>query len=247
MKAFLFTNINIACLYSRYRSELMGVAIIGVLIGHWFGFQHIPIVGLVKIPMKVTHLVFTQGFLFLSGYGLYYSFCKNANVKEFYKRRIIRLLLPFMLIASPFLIFFGVNSKEGIWDIVAKITTIAFWYKGNYCGMWYVAISMLLYFIYPLMHKIMFYKNKNVDIRSFFVILLLCALAEVIRVIFPDYYALVSIGVSKLYMFPIGMYVAYLSVSKSSKYSQYGYIIFVMLLWLIFRYSRKTICMDERS
>lgn len=65
-------------LFSKYRNELMGIAIIGVLVVHVLSFGKIEASNLgVTIIFFISRLAFTQGFLFLSGFGLYYSFKKN--------------------------------------------------------------------------------------------------------------------------------------------------------------------------
>lgn len=92
-------------LFSKYRSELMGIGIIGVLVAHSIGLGEIatPSNLYMKIIAFIPRLAFTQGFLFLSGFGLYYSFAKNGNIREFYVRRINRLLIPFIVLSVCFL------------------------------------------------------------------------------------------------------------------------------------------------
>lgn len=56
-------------------------------------------------------------FLLLSGMGLYYSFSKNSNILEFYKKRFVRVLVPYLMLALPYLIwkdFFRQLPAKGI-------------------------------------------------------------------------------------------------------------------------------------
>ena len=88
-------------LISKYREELMGYAIFGVLVSHLLMWLDIKIPGV----NMVLRLIYTQGFLFLSGFGLYYSLSKSSEILPFYKRRVKRLYIPFALMAFiPFLI-----------------------------------------------------------------------------------------------------------------------------------------------
>ena len=73
---------------SKYRTELMGIAIL------WVMFFHLSI----DINNRILNLIKTIGyggvdiFLMISGLGLYYAYKKNNNIKLFYKRRLLRLL-----------------------------------------------------------------------------------------------------------------------------------------------------------
>lgn len=78
-KSIIRTNPLI--LFSEYRAELMGIAIIGVLIGHTIILGNITINNtFIKFLNIIPRLAFTQGFLFLSGFGLCYSFTKNIRI-----------------------------------------------------------------------------------------------------------------------------------------------------------------------
>lgn len=63
----------------------MGVAILGVCIAHALVWSHLDTSIASKILGPFTRIAFTEGFLFLSGLGLYYSFQKNDNIDLFYK------------------------------------------------------------------------------------------------------------------------------------------------------------------
>lgn len=73
---------------SRYRGELMGAAIIFIVLFHaplaradaFFGLRRC---GNIGVDM----------FLFLSGIGLWYSWVKTPSFKQFYKRRLLRIFL----------------------------------------------------------------------------------------------------------------------------------------------------------
>ena len=80
---------------SRYRSELMGAAILFIILFHvplarsdaFFGLRRC---GNIGVDM----------FLFLSCIGLWYSWVKNPSVKHFYKRRLLRILPTWLIISS---------------------------------------------------------------------------------------------------------------------------------------------------
>ena len=210
-------------MFSRYRTELMGYAIWGVLIIHFSIFTNHPI----SIIDFISRLVYTQGFLFLSGFGLYYSYSKNQNIISFYRKRINRLYVPWILISFVFLVASVLRHKEGVCDFISYITTIAFWYKGNYYGVWYVAVSLLLYFLYPFIHRFLFIKNKkpNILLRVGGVIIGMCLPIAIMYFMFPYEWELIGGWIIQILMFPLGMIAGY-----------YANITYKLTLWQIIAY-----------
>lgn len=82
-------------LISTYKTELMGVASLSVLIGH-AGTAIIADTGAVSLIPKIATLICTlmYMFFFLSGFGCYYSLNKSNNTRKFYANRIKKVLLP---------------------------------------------------------------------------------------------------------------------------------------------------------
>ena len=92
-------------LISKYRDILMGVGILGVMLSHYFRWSGMD-GGVVTLALKpFIGLVYTEGFLFLSGFGLYYSFTRNADKRVFWLKRVNRLMIPFALMYLPFGIY----------------------------------------------------------------------------------------------------------------------------------------------
>ena len=90
----------------------MGIAILEVLIAHSFDWLNFPN----KFSHLASKMVFTQGFLLLSGLGLYYSYSKNQDIIRFYLRRIQRMWFPYMIkvlsITIPFFIIMYLIKNE---------------------------------------------------------------------------------------------------------------------------------------
>lgn len=212
---------------SKYRQELMGVAILGVL------FSHIVSLGLVTgyivtFPFKVfDNLVFTQGFLLLSGFGLYYSWTKEHSVRHYCKKRIGRLMIPFWIMSVPFYLYVCAILNNDLGKFVENILTAYFWLHGNN-GMWYISITVLLYILFPLLYKVIFSKPnpKAVTVRALFVFIFMEAINGLIYVCVPSYYDMVSIGITQAPIFVIGMLFGY--------YSSYKYTVsWRTMMWLI--------------
>lgn len=136
-------------LVSKYRTELMGYAIVGVLIGHILVFGGISTSGATGVLSWFSYLIHTSGFLFLSGFGVYYSLKKDSRAGSFYQRRFYRFVLPFLFMAAPYFLVVAWANHSGVQSYLGYVSTAAFWYQGNYHGMWYIAVSLLLYIITP--------------------------------------------------------------------------------------------------
>lgn len=193
----------------------MGIAILGVCFAHAFAWAHLDTSLADKIISPFTRIAFTEGFLFLSGLGLYYSFQKNDNIAMFYKKRINRVLVPYIIMAFPFLLFKVVSGSISFPDFILRLSTLYFLFFGN-DGMWYISMSLALYFIFPLAYKCLF---KFDDVRHIVVDVAVIAascvlLCFLMHVYIPKYYTMVEIGFSKVPIFFIGMLAGYLSYHK---------------------------------
>ncbi len=90
-------------------------------------------------------------FLILSGIGLYYSFSKNSNIREFYKRRAVRVLPPLFIVTA---IYYSITMKSGtVVDYIKNVTTLSFFTDGDW-AFWYFSIIIILYALYPFIHKL---------------------------------------------------------------------------------------------
>lgn len=133
----------------KFRNLLMGYAILGVLVGHILVFGDVESSSCANALLWLSGLVHTAGFLFLSGFGIFYSLHKKGSIGDFYKRRGERFLLPFLLLALLFYILVCYVNGYGLLQYLSYISTAEFWLHGNYHGMWYIAVSLLLYVITP--------------------------------------------------------------------------------------------------
>lgn len=137
-------------LVSRFRPEIMGVAIIFVLIVHaqpFFG------------GIMLNHItpLFTCGvdiFLFVSGIGLYFSMKKNGDVLLFYKRRFLRIVPEFLIVSAIGYAIIDILSKNEIVlpEFLIKVSGIraAFIFQsGENVMLWYVVFIIIMYAFYP--------------------------------------------------------------------------------------------------
>ena len=144
---------------SKYRTELMGIAIILIMLS--YSNVVIPVSALSNGYNTVKSIA--QGgvdiFLFLSGLGCYYSLKKHGSVLSFYVRRIVRIFPTYLLIV-PFRIVVDV-LEDGYTPLgaVRRYSLISFFLDGTLVT-WFLAGLILLYFLFPLMYIILIKKEK---------------------------------------------------------------------------------------
>ena len=95
-------------------------------------------------------------FLFLSGYCLVSSYEKSF-LGQFYKKRIIRLLLPYVVIATPFYIWKSCVTSS---NFFCDLSGISYWLDGMQWT-WFVNAILLCYALFPFFYKIVVGGGKN--------------------------------------------------------------------------------------
>lgn len=92
-------------------------------------------------------------FLILSGIGMYYSLSNwNGRIVDWYKRRFIRLLLPYFGIAIPYYLFLLISNQIDLPSAIFSISTLSFWFRHD--ASWFIALLIPLYLITPLLRKL---------------------------------------------------------------------------------------------
>ena len=212
-------------LLSKWREILMSIGITGVMIAHLLRWSDIH--GVISYIFKpFVGLVFTEGFLLLSGLGLYYSFKKNSDVRSFYRKRINRLFIPFLIISLPFYLERSFAYNQSVGDFLLNITALHFWFAGN-DGMWYISVSLLLYFVFPFIYKYVFKNNEQVVLRGISIVSFFILFCISVNYLFPSYYELTGIGLSQIPMFGVGVLIGYLSYN--SVYLKHEFLIYFYL------------------
>lgn len=132
---------------SRYRSELMGVAIIFIMLFHqpleresiFFGLYRMGNIGV-------------EMFLFLSGIGLWFSWMKNPSMKYFYRKRLLRIYPTWIIIASVYFLMNFDWQGAAMKDYIRLFCDIAFYWsywRSHSLTFWFIATIVLFYFLAP--------------------------------------------------------------------------------------------------
>lgn len=134
--------------FSKYRTELMGLAIIMVVFHHLTLRTSVGLLGKGYMFLRVTGAMGVDIFLFLSGLGLFYSFRKNPDTKIFYKKRILRIIPTYLIICTPFYVVqYLIGNTVDIKGFLLHLSLISYWIDGS-CD-WYIAAIIVLYALFP--------------------------------------------------------------------------------------------------
>lgn len=212
---------------SKYRDELFGISMIAIILFHftenYAGAIDNGIIEMSPLTIKsILILVYykligsigVEIFVFLSGMGLYYSYAKNSNIQQFYKRRYKRILVPYFVVATVFWAIKDLILKnEGIRGFLADISFYSF-VKEGVKSIWFIALLIVLYFLFPAFYYLL-YKCKNK--RIWLVVLLIVSYGVPILIYHgaPNLYGRIEIAMTRVPLFIMGCY--------AGKYIQSGY------------------------
>ncbi|MBQ4568662.1 MAG: acyltransferase [Ruminococcus sp.] len=139
-------------------------------------------------------------FLFMSGIGLYYSMSGKPKLREFYKKRFVRIL-PAVLIVST--IWFGIQGSAGLAGYLNNVFLISFFTKGVR-NFWYFALILILYIVYPLIHKLY---EKTGAIGFISSVAIIVAVNELLRATAPVDYSHMEIALTRIPVFLAGAWI----------------------------------------
>lgn len=213
---------NIVEKISQYRTELMGISIIWIMLFHS---------GIVAPDFKVFRIIwyltvsFGGGigvniFLILSGFGLMCSWIKkNKNAKkesilEFYKRRFKRILPAYIIVSG----IYYVLTFTDFGSFICNIIGLNFFVDGVRT-FWYIYAILICYLFFPvyikLQKKIGIYNSVTMTYVIIFVLVLF------ISCMFPIWYGKIEIMLWRFPYFLFGCFLGNMLEQKGNK----GYIL----------------------
>lgn len=183
-------------LLTKYRTHLMGIAMLWTILYH---------VELPKLPIIVDEIKSigyggVDIFIFLSGIGVYKSLTKDNCFKDFYKKRIVRIIPKYLLVVLIFDLIMLYSRKIEIEVALLNFTSFNFWLntpsnKGSFN--WYIPALLFLYLIAPLYIKL-FNMCKNKEKFTFLSVilsLLCCVIVKTYLLILASRIAIFFIGI----------------------------------------------------
>ena len=132
---------------SRFRAEQMGAAMLFVILFHVALDRGDPFYGLRRCGNVGVDI-----FLFLSGVGLWFSWVKTPDVLRFYRRRLLRIVPTWLVVATAFYLpdYLGARRfSHSIVDLIGDITINWDFWLHDELTFWYVPAIMALYLVAP--------------------------------------------------------------------------------------------------
>lgn len=205
-------------LINKYRSAIMGFAALWILFfhewipvleGHWKAYE-------VEVFWKTIGFCGVDFFLFLSGMGLVYAIRKH-NVLTFYKRRLLRVFIPFLVIA----VVMALAQEWSFGTLWCNLLGVNFYTKSIYSFLWFGPAILTLYLVFPLYY---YFFNKASSKVQF----TLCALVVwlVISIVVDDIMRGDLYGfTNRIPVFLVGILAGYLVQERE--------IVFTRLTWCL--------------
>ena len=132
---------------SRFRAEQMGAAMLFVILFHVALDRGDPFYGLRRCGNVGVDI-----FLFLSGVGLWFSWVKTPDVLRFYRRRLLRIVPTWIVVATAFYLpdyLVARRFSHSIVDLIGDITINWDFWLHDELTFWYVPAIMALYLVAP--------------------------------------------------------------------------------------------------
>ena len=159
---------------SLYRQEIMGFAILQVILFHSnIDFKQSTVLALFGI-VKETGYLGVDIFFFLSGFSLTHGWlCQRYKLFHFYKKRFLRIIPSFTIITLFSIICFFLTAKNNfsLSEAVSR-TGIGFMLAKNY-DWWFVPAISFCYGMFPFLVKLIQFFLVGKTYRSYIYLLLL--------------------------------------------------------------------------
>lgn len=234
-------KVSFACI-SKYRTFLMGLAMLSILLFHFtedcvnLNYHRNTLVTGYKNYIGSSGV---DIFLFLSGFGLYYSYKKNPDKKTFYRKRFVKILIPYFLVAIPaWIIKDFVLSDVGIKQYVKDVLFLSFFQDGTK-WMWYILMILICYIIFPNVFEAAESKKSIVKLLIAFV--MVTVIAVILRLCNEELFGYVNIALLRFPVFFLGTFVGK-AAYQDKKITTGVYILFVFAVFtILFKSSSGTI------
>lgn len=144
---------------SKYRTELMGIATLWILLYHYVTIMNVDILHYISFEGYLG----VDMFLFLSGFGLTIGY-KKHSLKNFYKRRFLRIYIVYF---AYLFAFFWIDHNYNLYAIIyliKKLSGLGFFFENIGFPMppWYIPTIAVLYLLFPLW----MWWNRNININK---------------------------------------------------------------------------------
>ena len=190
------SQVSVNSLISASRVQLMGAFIIVIMLFH----GSFDALGWVSYPFRVYGHWGVDVFLFLSGFGLYFSLKKSVpdGLLPFYKRRMVRII-PAAVVVGGILYMCGMADWLGLLGL----------------NLWYIRTALVLYLFSPVIYHLLVNWHAT---RALVLLTLLAVVGIIVAVPLLRHSGFVwqttiSWTLARLTAFVLGMYIAHMDFS----------------------------------
>ena len=151
----------------------MGISMIWVVLYH-FKFEFKPFQLFVRYGYTGVDI-----FMFVSGFGLFFSLLRNPSIQRYLKRRFLRIM-PAYFIVGAFLSWLWYHDDITIYFI--RCTMIGYWFFEEMYFEWFIPSLCTLYLCFP----VVYYKFlKPFKAVWFFSIVILFEFLSILYIVYP--------------------------------------------------------------
>lgn len=192
---------------SKRRDDLFGISILTIMFFHYFlSCQE---GGMAKLTADLYISVIGRTgvavFLILSGIGLFFSMSANPDLKRFYRKRVFRVLIPYLIVQ---IIYLSVNDialgHGGIVGFLKDITFVSVFTDGD-THSWFIALILIMYLVFPLLFKI-FKSGKHNFLKLAALVSATVLFTIVLKKVTPELYYNIEVMITRIPAFIIGAY-----------------------------------------
>lgn len=215
----------------------MGIATISIILFHFSNECRSANINYYPWNEFILNYISSSGvdiFLILSGYGLYYSFKKNNNIKEFYNKRLKKIIIPYITFCLPSIILrYSILNKGSLLDVFSNLFFVTLFTIGE-TWFWYILLIIICYLLFPKIYDILDSPKEDIDKEMnlisliTFAILLNFILATNAYSLFKN----INILTLRIPIFILGVYIG----QKSSKNEELSFlkILFMIICAILF-------------
>ena len=141
-------------LLSRCRGELMGLALLWIMLFHTYHLAVIPL-----FPLEWFKSVGYAGvdvFLFLSALGLALSLSRRKQrLGEYLTRRFVRILPTYWLVVGSYGLILRLAGRINLRTVLWNLSTLYYWFHIPNTFNWYVPALLAFYFLTPFLFRVL--------------------------------------------------------------------------------------------
>ncbi|WP_311318012.1 acyltransferase family protein [Lactobacillus delbrueckii] len=145
----------------------------------------------------------------MSGMGLFYSLTKNDDICQFYKKRLVRILLAYLLVSMPFFAWRDfIHLHTGILTFIRDLLFLNFIDHAD-TTYWFIFFIIVMYLLFPLLFKFLDTASQGKRFLRLLAVLAIYALFSWgLFALNPVIFGNVSIALARVPIFVLGCYFA---------------------------------------